>query len=56
MVCGFFLPLVAVIVMVAPILLPVILAAGFDPYWFAVILTINMEFGLISPLLTAVFR
>ena len=49
LVCGFFLPPVAVIVMVAPILLPVILAAGFDPYWFAVILTINMEIGLISP-------
>jgi TRAP-type C4-dicarboxylate transport system permease large subunit len=23
--------------------------AGFDPYWFAVILTINMEIGLITP-------
>lgn len=49
LVCGFFLPPVAVIVMAAPILLPVIMAAGFDPYWFAVILTINMEIGLISP-------
>jgi C4-dicarboxylate transporter, DctM subunit len=49
LVCGFFLPPVAVIVMAAPILLPVILAAGFDPYWFAVVLTINMEIGLISP-------
>jgi C4-dicarboxylate transporter, DctM subunit len=49
LVCGFFLPPVAVIVMAAPILMPVILAAGFDPYWFAVILTINMEIGLISP-------
>ena len=49
LVCGFFLPPVAVIVMAAPILMPVILAAGFDPYWFAVVLTINMEIGLISP-------
>jgi C4-dicarboxylate transporter, DctM subunit len=49
LVCGFFLPPVAVIVMAAPILLPVITAAGFDPYWFAVVLTINMEIGLISP-------
>lgn len=46
---GFFLPPVAVILMTAPILLPIILQAGFDPYWFAVILTINMEIGLISP-------
>ncbi len=46
---GFFLPPVAVILMSAPILLPVIINAGFDPYWFAVILTINMEVGLITP-------
>ncbi|MEH6455882.1 MAG: TRAP transporter large permease [Cocleimonas sp.] len=49
LVAGFFLPPVAVILMVAPILLPVIVTAGFDPIWFAVILTINMEIGLISP-------
>ncbi len=49
LVAGFFLPPVAVIVMTAPILLPIITAVGFDPYWFAVILTINMEIGLITP-------
>ncbi len=48
-VAGFFLPPVAVIVMTAPILLPIIEQAGFDPYWFAVIFTINMEIGLITP-------
>ena len=49
LVAGFFLPPVAVILMTAPILLPIILQAGFDPYWFAVVLTINMEIGLITP-------
>ena len=49
LVAGFFLPPVAVILMAAPVLLPIVTAAGFDPYWFAVILTINMEIGLISP-------
>jgi tripartite ATP-independent transporter DctM subunit len=49
LIAGFFLPPVAVILMAAPILMPIILAADFDPYWFAVILTINMEIGLISP-------
>ncbi len=49
LVAGFFLPPVAVILMAAPILLPIITIAGFDPIWFAVILTINMEIGLISP-------
>ena len=49
LIAGFFLPPVAVILMAAPILLPVITTAGFDPIWFAVVLTINMEIGLISP-------
>ncbi|MEM1382818.1 MAG: TRAP transporter large permease [Pseudomonadota bacterium] len=49
LVAGFFLPPVAVILMAAPILLPIVESAGFDPYWFAVVLTINMEIGLISP-------
>ncbi len=49
LVAGFFLPPVAVILMTAPILLPIITEAGFDPYWFAVVFTINMEIGLITP-------
>jgi tripartite ATP-independent transporter DctM subunit len=49
LVAGFFLPPVAVILMTAPILLPIIQQVGFDPYWFAVVLTINMEIGLITP-------
>ncbi|MCZ6610470.1 MAG: TRAP transporter large permease [Alphaproteobacteria bacterium] len=49
LIAGFFLPPVAVIVMTAPILLPIITQAGFDPYWFAIVLTINMEIGLITP-------
>ena len=49
LVAGFFLPPVAVILMTAPILLPIIEGVGFDPYWFAVVFTINMEIGLITP-------
>jgi tripartite ATP-independent transporter DctM subunit len=49
LVAGFFLPPVAVILMTAPTLLPIIESAGFDPIWFAVVLTINMEIGLITP-------
>ena len=49
LVAGFFLPPVAVILMTAPILLRIITEAGFDPYWFAVVFTINMEIGLITP-------
>ncbi len=49
LVCGFFIPPAAIILMTAPILLPIITTAGFDPIWFGVILTINMEIGLIHP-------
>ncbi|HEX5935937.1 MAG TPA: TRAP transporter large permease [Pseudorhizobium sp.] len=49
LVCGMFLPPVAVIVMTSPMLFPIVTQAGFDPYWFAIVLTINMEVGLITP-------
>jgi len=40
---------VAVILMAAPTLLPIVQGLGFDPVWFAVVLTLNMEIGLITP-------
>jgi tripartite ATP-independent transporter DctM subunit len=49
LVCGFFIPPAAIILMTSPILLPIITAAGFDPIWFGVVMTINMEIGLIHP-------
>lgn len=49
LVAGCFLPPAAVILMTTPILLPIVTAAGFDPVWFGVVLTINMELGLITP-------
>ena len=49
LVCGCFIPPAGIILMTAPILLPIITAAGFDPVWFGVIVTINMEIGLITP-------
>jgi tripartite ATP-independent transporter DctM subunit len=49
LVCGCFIPPAGIILMTAPILLPIITAAGFDPVWFGVIVTINLEIGLITP-------
>lgn len=49
LVMGFFLPPVAVILMAAPTLLPIVEGLGFDAIWFAVVLTVNMEIGLITP-------
>ena len=49
LVAGCFLPPAAIILMTTPIVLPILVAAGFDPVWFGVILTLNMELGLITP-------
>ena len=49
LVAGLFLPPVAVILMTAPTLTPIIQAIGFDPIWFGVMFTLNMEIGLITP-------
>ncbi len=49
LVAGLFLPPVAVILMTAPTLVPIVEAIGFDPIWFGVMLTLNMEIGLITP-------
>jgi TRAP-type C4-dicarboxylate transport system permease large subunit len=48
-VLGFFLPPVAIILMVTPIILPSLKAMGIDLIWFGVIMTILMEMGLIHP-------
>lgn len=49
LIAGFFIPPAGVILMAMPVLLPIIVNAGFDPIWFAAVLTINMEIGLITP-------
>ncbi len=48
-VLGFFLPPVAIILMVTPIILPSLKALGIDLVWFGIIMTILMEMGLIHP-------
>lgn len=49
LILGCFIPPAAVILMVAPLLIPVIKGLGFDPIWFAVIMTVNLEIGLVTP-------
>ncbi len=46
---GCFMPPVAIILITAPIMHPIITGLGFDPIWFGVIVTLNMEAGLITP-------
>ena len=49
LILGFFIPPAAIIVMIAPIIYPIIVGLGWDPIWFGVIMTLNMEAGLITP-------
>ncbi len=49
LVAGCFLPPVAIILMVMPVLTPVLEANNVDLIWFAVVLTVNLEVGLITP-------
>jgi tripartite ATP-independent transporter DctM subunit len=46
---GMFLDIVSVIVISTPILLPVIVALGYNPIWFGVILIITCEMAVITP-------
>jgi TRAP-type C4-dicarboxylate transport system permease large subunit len=49
LVAGCFLPPVAIILIICPILHPIITGLGFDPIWFGVLITLNLEAGLITP-------
>ena len=49
LILGCFLPPFAIVVITAPMFLPFALEAGFDPVWFGVFITLNMEIGCITP-------
>jgi len=46
---GTFLEGIAMLVLTLPVVFPVILALGYSPIWFGVIVVIVLEMGLISP-------
>lgn len=46
---GMFLDVVSVILIAIPIVFPTLMAYGFDPVWFGVILMINMCFAVVTP-------
>ena len=46
---GCLMDTMAMILLTMPIFVPVILALGYDPIWFGVVLTVMCEFGLITP-------
>lgn len=48
-VLGMFLEVTSIILITVPVIFPTVLALGFDPVWFAVILMINMSFAVVTP-------
>jgi C4-dicarboxylate transporter, DctM subunit len=49
LIAGCFLPPVAIILIISPILHPIVTGLGFDPIWFGIVMTLNLETGLITP-------
>ena len=48
-VAGSFMEPSAIIMIMVPLLLPVAIALGIDPIHFGIVVTINMELGMVSP-------
>ena len=46
---GMFLDIFSAIILTIPIFFPVVMALGFDPIWYGVIMVRVMEMGLITP-------
>ena len=49
LVMGCLLDPMAIMVITLPILFPIVTQLGFDPVWFGIIVTINVEIGMITP-------
>lgn len=46
---GMLVDAVSLIVVTTPILLPLVIALGYDPLWFGIILVMNLEIAVVTP-------
>lgn len=46
---GFFMDQIAILILTVPVVLPVVLALGYDPVWFGVIVVVTAEVGMVTP-------
>jgi C4-dicarboxylate transporter DctM subunit len=49
LIMGCLLDPMAIMVIVLPIIFPIVTQLGFDPVWFGIVVTINVEMGMITP-------
>ena len=48
-VLGMFMDPMSLMVVIVPVFFPSVVALGYDPVWFGVVITINIEIAAISP-------
>ncbi|MBI2961815.1 MAG: TRAP transporter large permease subunit [Betaproteobacteria bacterium] len=48
-VLGMFMDPMSILVIVVPVFFPTVVALGYDPVWFGIVITINLEIAAISP-------
>ncbi|MBF0277906.1 MAG: TRAP transporter large permease [SAR324 cluster bacterium] len=46
---GCFLDSIAILFIITPVIFPIVVANGFDPIWFGIIMIMVVEFGLVTP-------
>jgi tripartite ATP-independent transporter DctM subunit len=46
---GMIVDAVSLIVVTTPVLLPLIIALGYDPLWFGIVLVLNLEIAVVTP-------
>ena len=49
LIMGCLLDPMAIMVIILPIIFPIVTRLGFDPVWFGIVVTINVEMGMITP-------
>jgi C4-dicarboxylate transporter, DctM subunit len=49
MILGMFMDPMSILVIMVPVFFPAVVQLGYDPVWFGVIITINIEIAAISP-------
>jgi C4-dicarboxylate transporter DctM subunit len=48
-VLGFFIETLSLMVITIPIVVPIVVALGFDPIWFGILMIVLIEMALITP-------
>lgn len=49
MIMGCFIEQISIMMITLPMFMPVVIALGFDPVWFGLLMLINLELAMISP-------